>query len=73
MPKKGDLDTCLHCRQRITYGRYYTGKGKSKKRWMHEGWMITCPTKPANWKGEWPKAKPLYGRRSLSAIPWGKR
>ena len=61
MPKKGDLDTCLFCDRRITYGPYYFAKGKAVKKWTHEEGTVTCLTKPENWEGEWPKALPKYG------------
>jgi hypothetical protein len=61
MPKKGDLDLCLYCRRRITYGPYFYRKGKVKKRWTHSYAMRSCLTKPERWKGKWPKAKPLSG------------
>ena len=61
MPKKGDLDTCLHCGRRITYGRYYFRKGKAVKKWTHPEGTTKCLTKPTEWRGEWPTATPVTG------------
>ncbi len=61
MAKKGDLDRCLHCGRRISFGPYYFRKGKTVKYWTHREGLRSCLTKPMNWEGEWPKAEPVSG------------
>lgn len=59
MTKTGDLDRCMHCHRRISFGPYYIQKGVTVKRWTHKEGIRSCLSKPEGWQGEWPKATPL--------------